>query len=173
MKLIQAMKQIKDLQRKADDLKAKVKQFCADMDFETPVYGSVPKQKEQIDQWIQAHTDIMKEILRLRLAIQKTNLETSVSINLGGKAVTKSIAGWIHRRRDLANNDLAMWSCLTDRGLKDGKTQSTSGQEVIMKVRRYYEPAIKDEMTELYRSEPMIIDSTLEVINAVTDLIED
>lgn len=173
MKLIQGMKQIKDLQRKADDLKAKVKQFCADMDFETPVYGSVDKQRQQIAEWIQAHTDIMKEILRLRLAIQRTNLETSVTINLGGKAVSKSIAAWIHRRRDLAANDLAMWQCLTDRGLKDGKTVSTSGQEVVMKVRRYFEQSTKDDNTELYRSEPMIIDSTLEVINAVTDLIEE
>ena len=37
MKIIQAMKQIKDLQRKADDLKSKVKLCCADMNYETPM----------------------------------------------------------------------------------------------------------------------------------------
>ena len=173
MKLIQAMKQIKDLQRKADDLKAKVKQYCADMSFETPIYGSVEAQTKQIAEWIQAHTDIIQEILRLRIAIQKTNLETNVTIVLGGKQVTKSIASWIHRRRDLANNDAGMWQCLTDRGLKDGITTSTTGQTIEMKVRRYFDIATKDKMLELYRSEPSTIDSTLEVINAVTDLIED
>jgi len=35
MKLIEAMKQIKDLQAKADDLRAKIKLYCADNSHET------------------------------------------------------------------------------------------------------------------------------------------
>jgi len=172
MKLIQAMKQVKDLARKSDDLKAKVKQFCADMSFETPVYGSQDLQTKQIQEWIQAHSDILKEMLRLRVAIQRTNLDTQVTVTLGDKDVTKSIAEWIHRRRDLATNEMQMWQMLTDRNLKDGQTQSTTGQIVEMKVRRYFDPATKDKKVELYRSEPHMIDSTLEVINATVDLIE-
>ena len=40
-----------------------------------------------------------------------------------------------------------------------------------VRVRRYYDPAQRDEKLELYRSEPSTIDATLEVSNAVTDLI--
>jgi hypothetical protein len=49
---------------------------------------------ESSSYWIQAHGDIMKEILKLQIAIQKTNLLTPVTIEIGGKQVTKSIAFW-------------------------------------------------------------------------------
>ena len=169
MKLIQAMKQIKDLQRKAEDLRTKVGQHCADLNFETPLY---PDQKQQIREWIQAHSDLLKEILRLRVAIQKTNLETDVTIELDGKQVTKSLAAWIHRRRDLAKLDADMWGKLGDRGLKEGSMQTTQGVTTDVKIRRYFDPVERDKMLNAYRSEPLTIDSTLEVINAVTDLIE-
>ena len=66
MKLIQAMKQIKDLQRKAEDLRGKVAIHCAHMSYETATYGD--KQREQVREWLQAHADILKEILRQNLS---------------------------------------------------------------------------------------------------------
>src|SRR5882672_7662203 len=99
MKLIQAMKKLKDLNAKAEDLRKKVSQNCADLSIETPMYKD---QATTVEGWIQAHGDILKEILSLRVAIQRTNLSTPVTVELDGKQVTKSIAEWIHRRRDLA-----------------------------------------------------------------------
>jgi hypothetical protein len=176
MKLIEAMKQVKDLQRKADDLKDKVKQHCADYEHETPPYGK--DQRATINGWLDAHRDVVKEILRLRLAIQKTNMGTDVTIKLGEENVTKTIAAWILRRGQgremggLAHEELKMWSCLTDRGLKEDKLLQSSGQILEKKIRRYFDPAQKDRMRELFTAEPMAIDSALEVTNAVTDLIE-
>lgn len=168
MKLIQAMKKIKDLQIKANDLRDKVKKHCADLDYETPAY---PDQKNQIKEWIQSHSDILKEILSLRVAIQKTNLSTNVVIELDGKQVNKSIAEWIHRRKDLAKMEMDMWSMLTDRNLKEGRISESSGQIREVKIRRYFDSAEKDKKIDLYRTEPSIIDSTLEVVNATTELI--
>lgn len=171
MKLIQAMKQIKELQKKAEDLRGKVKNHSADLDFETPVY---PDQKRQVAEWIQSHSDVLKEVLALRVAVQQTNLATNVTIELGGKQVTKTIAEWIHRRRDLANAELLMWGCLTDKGLKEGQalpTTTPGAPPTPVKIRRYYDPVERDHKVELYRTEPAIIDSTLEVVNATTDLL--
>ena len=170
MKLIQAMKQIKDLQRKADDLQGKIALHCSHMSFETPTYGD--KQREQVREWLQAHSDILKEILRLRIAVQRTNLQTSVKIELGGVAVEKSISEWIHRRRDLAGLELLAWSKLTDRGLKEGVVKNSLGEIQEAKIVRNYDPLERDKKLELYRSEPMTIDATLEVTNAITDLTE-
>jgi hypothetical protein len=167
MKIIEAMKKIKDLQKKAEDLRQKVKAHCADLDFETPLYAD---QKGQIQSWLQAHSDILKEILSLRVAIQKVNLSTDVTIELGGIQVTKTIAEWIHRRRDLATTEMEMWKGLTDRNLKEGAIQQTSGISREVKIRRYYDAAEKDRKVDLYRSEPSIIDATLEVVNAVTEI---
>lgn len=168
MKIIEAMKQIKDLQRKAEDLRKKVAVHCAGLSFETPTYGQ--EQRATVDGWLQAHRDIVQEILRLRVAIQKTNVNTPVAIQIGGKAVTKSIAEWVHRRRDLAALDGLMFAQLGDRGLKEQTGRDTQGNAIEIRIVRYYDPKRRDELMEEFRSEPTIIDSTLEVVNAVTDV---
>jgi hypothetical protein len=170
MKLIQAMKKLKDLNVKGDDLRKKVMVHSADLSIETPQY---PDQRRQVAEWIQSHGDILKEILHLRVSIQRTNLATEVDIELGGKHVKKSIAEWIHRRRDLAKLEQGMWALLTDRNLKEQNVQTTPGGAVTeVRIRRYYDPAERDARVELYRTEPSVIDATLEITNAVTDLIE-
>ncbi len=168
MKIIEAMKKIKELQRKSEDLRGKVHKYCSDQDYETPLYGK--DQAKQISEWIQAHSDIAKEILRLRIDIQKVNLKTDVSIEIGSKTVTKTIAEWIHRRRDLASLERSMWSGIGDRGLKEGTYKSSAGDDIDLKIRRYYDPVERDRKEEEYRSEPHEIDSTLEVVNAITDV---
>lgn len=169
MKLIQAMKQIKDLQVKAEDLRRKVRNYSADLSNETPAYEN---QKDQLNTWLQAHSDIVKNILDLRIRIQKTNLSTVVGIDIGGVAVTKTIAEWIHRRKDLATLEQTMWAGLTDKNLKEGIITLTNNEKQEVKLRRYYDPSMRDQKIELYRNEPFAIDSTLEVINATTDLLD-
>lgn len=169
MKIIEAMKQIKDLQRKAADLRDKIGQCSADLDFETPKYTD---QAEKIRGWLQAHQDILKEVLRLRVAIQRTNLATIVEIELGGQNVSKTIAEWIHIRRDLSKLRLDCWSRLTDKGLKEGQVKQTDGTIRDVKIRRYYTPETRDENISQAKSEPLLIDARLEVVNAITDLLE-
>ena len=41
-----------------------------------------------------------------------------------------------------------------------------------IKIVRFYELETRDKKVDLYQSEPMLIDSRLEIINAITDLIE-
>lgn len=170
VKIIEAMKQLKTLALRAEGLRAKVGQYCANLPIETPVY---PDTAAQLQSWEQSHHDTIKEISRLRLAIQRTNLATQVTIELGGIAITKCIAEWIHRRRDLAKMELALWGVMGDRGLKEQNVQTTPGGPVTeVRIRRYYEPAMRDKMRELYTTEPSVIDGRLEVTNAITDLIE-
>lgn len=169
MKLIEALKKVKDLSKKAEDLQEKIAKYSAYLNYETPAYEN---QKGQVKEWIQGHSDVLKEILRLRIAIQKTNLETEVSIQLNGKAVKKCIAEWIHRRRDLAGMEMQAWRSLTDRGLKEGTVQQSTGEKMEVKIIRCYDPKERDEKVLIYSEEPSLIDAQLEVVNAVTDLIE-
>lgn len=171
MKLIQAMKRIKDQLEKANDLRSKVSKFCADLSYETPTYGA--NQREQVSAWIDAHHDIVKDVERLRVAVQRTNMATDVSIDIDGHTVTKSLAAWIHRRRDLAKLEQTMWGQLGDRGLKESRVASTTGGPALeVTIRRYFDPPSRDAKQELYRSEPSLIDGHLEIVNATTDLIE-
>lgn len=169
MKIIEALKQIKDLLRKTEDLRTKVGNHCAHMSHETPVYSD---QRRQVEEWIQAHNDILKEILRLRVAIQKTNIETKVTIELAGKNITKTIAEWIYRRRELAPLESSVWKKLTDRGLKEVSGMNSMQQAIALTIVRCYDPVMRDTQVAALESEPSTIDARLEIVNAVTDLIE-
>ena len=168
MKLIQAMKQVKQNKEKIADLQNKVSQYCANLSVETPLYGSETKTK--INEWLQSCTDLTQDNIKLLCAIAKTNLATEVTIEIGGKQVTKTIAEWVWRRREYAAIDLATYSKITDRGLKEGAAQTSPGVMTELKLIRHYDPVVRDERLAMYRSEPHLIDAALEVVNAVTEL---
>lgn len=169
MKLIEAMKEVKALKLKCEDLRKKVAQYCVRASFETNTY---PDQAAQVKEWLQSHSDSVKRVAKLSVAIQRTNLMTEVEIELCGVKVKHSIAEWILRRRELANLEMQAWSQLTDKGIKEGQIKQSDGSVMEIKAVRFYEPALKDAKVEAYRTEPGIIDRTLETINAITDLIE-
>jgi hypothetical protein len=175
MKIIEAMKQIKDLLRKAADLREKIQNYAADMSINTPTYEN---QRAKVDGWLQAHDDVLKEIEHLRVSITRTNVLTLVAIDIGGKKVTKPIAGWIQRRKDLAGLAKTAWSGLNQLE-KTGKVReatinnpATDEPNTEIKIRRYYDPELRDKRVEMYSAEPAAIDGRLEVVNAVTDLVE-
>lgn len=171
MKIIEALKKLKELKRKADELKLKVREHCAGLDCDTPTYTNP---HGQVKEWLQSHHDIVKEIGHLRTSIQRTNLDTKVQIELGGKFVTKSISEWIDRRRELAKMEEEVWKQLYDKGLKEAYEHKLTPQAPLTTIKRllYFDPKERDTKIELYRSEPGIIDGTLEIINAVTELKE-
>ena len=170
MRIIEALKQVKDLQRKADDLISKIKVHCADMNYETPVY---PDQRSQVSGWVQAHTDIVREIGRLKYLLQKTNVLTKVTIRIGDNDVTKSISEWIARRKELAQMEKRAYDHLTNRGLREGKVQQSAGQVVDVSIRLYFDAAQRDKMINILASEPSLIDAKLEIVNATTELLNE
>ena len=170
MKIIEAMKRVKANKEKIADLQKQIGQFCANLNFEAPTYGTETANK--IAEWLQSCDDISRQSAKLLVSIQRTNLATAVTITLGDNNITKSIAEWVWRRREYATIDLKTWSMLTDRGLKEGVGNNSSGTPVDIKIARHYDPVKRDKMVAMYKSEPHEIDAALEVINAVTDLIE-
>ncbi len=170
MKIIEALKKTQYLTKKVIDLKGKIYVGAADTELDIPLYTN---QKEKVSEWLQATQDILLEIETIKHRIQKTNVLTEVSIELGGKIVTKSISRWIMRRRDLATMQKDAWMALTDRGLKPQASRQTNSDKIKhYLVRRYYDQEMKDKMVGLLDAEPTIIDGKLEIINVITDLLE-
>lgn len=169
MKIIEAMKRVKSNREKIADLQKKIQATSAHLSHETPVYEQ-PSHK--IIEWTQSCEDLVQECIRLLVAIQRTNLLTNVDITLGGKLVTKSISEWVWRRREFANVDLTTWSQLTDRGLREGSVGTSTGVNLEVKLVRNYDPELRDKKMAMYKSEPHEIDAALEVVNAITDLME-
>lgn len=169
MKIIEAMKKVKLNKEKITDLQNKISSVCANLSFETPVYGSETGTK--IKEWLQSCQDLAQENVKLLTAISRTNLATSVTIEVGGKNVTKTIAEWVWRRREYAKLDLLTFSKLTDRGLKEGASSTSTGVQLEIKLVRHYDPQYRDSAMAMYQAEPHQIDGALEVINAVTDIV--
>ena len=178
MKIIEALKKLNYLQEKAQDLRSKVKLNCAGMSAETPVYGD--EQQTVIDGWRQSHSDILKEITTIKIALQKTNLATQVTVELSGKSVTKSIAEWLIRRGPgkLANglicHERDMLKGLTDRNMKDAPyypDPKDKDKIEMARLIRYFSPKVRDEELAVLQEEPSLIDSALEIANATTDLL--
>lgn len=169
MKIIEAMKKVKENKQKMTDLRSKVQAFCANLNYEQSPY---PDPKGTVTSWLQSCEDLSKENVRLLTAIARTNLQTTVSIDLHGHQVTKSIAEWVWRRREYAKLDQMAWECLTDRNLREGANTTSTGVPLEIKIVRHFEPVLRDTKVNLYKFEPHLIDSKLEVINAITDLIE-
>lgn len=170
MKLIQAMKLIKANDAKIVDLQNKIALNCANLSNETPMYGT--ETTKQINSWLQTCLDLTQENAKLHTQIQRTNLATQVTMQLGDKSVTKSIAEWIWRRRLYAAVDLKTVGQLTDRKLKEGTYISSTNVQTEVRIQRHFDPVVRDKMAAVFLSEAGIIDSDLEVVNAVTDLLE-
>lgn len=169
MKIIEAMKRVKANKEKIVDLQQRVANYCANLSFETPLYGA--ETSARITEWLQSCDDLSKDNAQLLVAIQRTNLATMVPITLGDNTITKSIAEWIWRRREYAAIDLATWQKLGDRSLREGMTQSSTGEKMEVKIVRHFDPEQRDKKIAMYKSEPHEIDAALEVVNAVTELV--
>lgn len=185
MKIVQAIKKIKEVQKQIDDTMSKINKYSSDEDDQEPIYGSLDQQTAQISSWLQSVRDLNAEIERLDLCIKRTNVLTLVTIKLGDNEITKPIASWIKRgqssigktgnkRLSLSESDLKAWNCLRENtGRSETKVvKGKDGVDVVVKFRRYWDPKERDKMTSLYSSESSVIDGALEEINATTDLIE-
>lgn len=168
MKIIEAMKQIKANKEKVHELMQRIQRNSAHLSIESPQYEN---QADKVREWTQACLDVSRDNVELLTRIAKTNLATTVTIQLGDKSVTKSIAEWVWRRREYANVDKSIWAAQTDRGLKEGMVQSSPGVQTEVKLVRYYNPSERDTNMDIYMKEPHQIDAALEVVNATTDLL--
>jgi hypothetical protein len=170
MKIIEAMKAVKANKEKITDLSKRIAQSSANLSNETPLYGDDTATK--ITGWLQSIHDTGAENVRLLTAIARTNMNTSVTITLGGVNISKTIAEWVWRRREYADLDRMAWQTLSDRQLRETRQVNSQGQAVDIKIVRHFDPAVRDNKIDLYRQEPHLIDAALEVVNATTDLIE-
>jgi hypothetical protein len=174
VRIIEAMRKIKDNNVKISDLHVKIAQNSANLESVKTEYGD--RTGEMVASWVQSCLDLTQESARLGIAIQKTNIHTNVTIELGGKQVTKSIAEWVLRRRLYANIDESTYRNLTDKRLQPQAQQSSNNGLPVVTVFNVvlnYDPVVRDTNIAVFREEPSKINAALEIVNATTDLIED
>lgn len=171
MKIIEGLKKIKYLKHKVCDLHGKIVQYSSDQDCDTPTYKD---QTKQVSEWVQSCSDLLKELSNLQFRIQKTNINTEITIELCGKSVTKTIYEWVYRVRNLIDDDARTWKSLDSSGMNEARKYTLPGTtaEYIVKKRLYFDPVKKDKKIEELGLETSLIHGKLEIINATTDLLD-
>lgn len=178
MKLIEAIKKIKEIDQQVNSVSQKLAENSADLEHHNPAYGSVEEQTKQIQAWLcQAH-DLLELKENLKYRISKTNNATMVTITVGGKDITKSIAQWMTRRRETAIAEASVWTSLFQRPkmLRPESIECLDAAgnpaKKISNVRRYFNVKQADEKVQTFAQEPSMIDGKLEVVNAITELLD-
>ena len=158
-----------------NDLRSKILQNCVRMDYENPQYKNP---EAQINEWIQSAVDRLQFRARLLERIAVTNASTMVTLVIGGKSVKKSLSQWIVRKgRHEAGmiggigHERQILMSLTDRGLKDGHLNASSGNPTPTKVVRHFDPAARDLWLTQLMEEEASIKQALELVNATTYII--
>lgn len=169
MKIIEALKELKLNLKKIDDITKRIALNSARKSFETSPY---PDPAKQVIDWLSSIKGLSQRNAELTLAIARTNAATMVTIELQGVAVTKSITEWIYRRKVGSVVELKAWAALTNRNLKDEQIRQTDGTILDSKVALHYDQAQRDTIVDALTAEPTLIDTRLEIVNAVTELME-
>src|ERR1700733_5212291 len=92
MKIIEALKNLKTIQKRIDKNCYQIKEYCAYVSYETPVFETEAKQAAEVDSLIQSNLDLEKEYLRLKKAIEITTLAIVVSIGDRSYTITELIS---------------------------------------------------------------------------------
>lgn len=165
--LIEAMKKLRVIEKRIESNQADITKYAAGLENEKEVFGSLEQQKKEVEALVQSNNDLMKESINLKLQIEYTNLNTVASI-CGEK---RRISEWLVIKRKYAKLMIGTYEALNSTKAKlrlTVRSGSTNDQKIV----RYYDEKYKNENILKWKNIYSEIDSSLEVINATTELKE-
>lgn len=176
MKLIEAMKELKLIQKRIDRNKEQIRQHAAYHTVAGPAFGNgdVEKgdaeQRETVRKLLQSSFDLVQRSLDLKAAIDRTNLDTL----LEHKGKTHSIHALIILRRQLGQQIVQVIASQTpepainqlNNVLRQG-IDATNPPRLI----QCFDEAKRNEDMKFWQEFVEEIDARLEVVNATTDVI--
>lgn len=171
MKLIEALKNLKTIEKRIDKNCVQIGEYAAYVSVEGPTFETEERQRQEVVSLIQANADLAKEFLRLKTAIEFTNLNTKVTIG----ARENTISELITIRRTSGAFVTKTHSALT------GKVALAKLQQVYQKqgginpadpakIISLYSEADKNKTLRDWEEFYSAIDGKLEVVNAETEL---
>jgi hypothetical protein len=171
MKLIEGMKKLRLIEKKMDQNAVRIGEYASSLSTEKPHFESEDKQRKEVCSLIQANEDLVKEYLKLKLAIERTNLLTEVEL----EGNTYKISELLAIRRKLAHGMINTLNQLTDAAGRAklsmyGSRIGSSGEKGPYVV-RFYDEKEKNEQLRKWQDLYEAIDIRLETINATTELV--
>lgn len=173
MKIIEALKNLKTIQKRIEKNCLQIKEYCAYVSTETPPFETLEKQTSEVNSLVQANMDLEKEYLRLKKAIELTNLNVTVTIGERTYTITELIS----IKRVVSKLHLATYQSLNP-AMAIAKLQQVFARNVQVDASNPPKIVVTFKEEERNKSirewEEFVekIDGKLEVVNAETDLQE-
>ena len=167
MKIIEAMKELRLIEKKIATNCTRITQYASAVSTEKLPFGSEEDQRSEVKSLVQANADLFARYLELKQRIEQTNLITRVK--LAGKEW--SISQLLVIRRKLGQPMLATYNSLNDREARSRMRSAVSGVEGKgVHVIQLYDEREKNERLNYWQDFLESIDARLEVVNATTEL---
>ena len=172
MKLIEALKNLKTIEKRIEKNCGQIGEYAAYVSVETPAFETEERQRQEVASLVQGNLDLAKEFLRLKTAIESTNLGTMVEI--GNRK--HSISELITIRRTSGKFTTMTHNALTPKVAMNRLQQVYQKQGGVnpmepAKLIALYSEADKNKALRDYEEFFSAIDGKLEVVNAETELL--
>jgi len=168
MKLIEAMKELKLVEKRMEKNREQITQYSSGLSNEKEIFGSEQKQIDEVKSLLQANVDLFNRYLYLKRSIERTNLETKVEFSVG----TYSISELLAIKRRLQHGVINTFKALNTQSAEARMRTIKIPDNVEVKVVRYYREEEKNILLKSWMEFFENIDGRLEVVNATTDLID-
>ena len=168
MKIIEVMKDLKLIEKKMQANREKISKYSAIVSTERPTFPTENDQRKEVTSLIQANIDLTTEYIRKKCLINKTN--DLVNVEIEGKNYT--ISELLLLKRKLANEMIQTYNSLSDHQAQMRLRNAPAIDGKPAQVVRMYEEKTRNEGMAFWQELYHTIDSRLEVVNAMTDIIE-
>lgn len=169
MKIIEALKELPLIDKKIESNVKQLREYSSDLqqgEVESFAFGDTKKQKAEVASIVQSTEDLVKRKQLISRALALTNAQTVVAIDGEQKTITE----WISFRDSGIAALQKAYSALCDNN-GGSKIQRTQVDPVAgVRVVRFYDEKSRNEKLVELENKRVKIDTTLETINATTDL---
>ena len=168
MKMIEALRELRLLEKKMSRNQEYIERYSSMVSTQVPSFNSIEEQREKVRSLLQENIDYAMNRIHLKEQINYTNLMTKVV--LGGKSWR--LQNLLDFHRGIAGDIRDTYDSLTDRSGQNQLRSAPTVEGRSPQVIRLYDENMK--LTELDRWDTFKeeIGTRLEVINAVTELLE-
>ena len=170
MKIIEALKELPVLEKRLLKQSEKIQEYASYATNIGPVFDTVEEQKSQVQSLVRSNLDLIERYCKLRNVLNKTN--TTIKVKIEGDE--RTISEWITFREKGYGFTESTFRRLNDAMAKNHFQQPCNFAEGQSLTLIYcYDEKEKNKALEKAEKVYNQIDSTLEIVNATTDLIEE
>ncbi len=168
MKIIEALKGLKVIEKRMAGNALEISNYASYVSTERLAFDNEKAQRDEVRGRIQANEDLVVEYLKIKRALERTNLSTT--IELDGKKFT--ICDLLVLKRRLGAFIQATYRALNRSAAENRLRNAPAIGDQRPQIVQLYDEAEKNSKLQKWQNLLDNIESRLEIINATTDLVE-